>query len=76
MRAGDVVARLDGVDPFECAAVGLYREIKGGGSAMDLYPQMEEAIRELDLHTAKVKGVVRRCNELQARPAREVPAGF
>lgn len=76
LTVGEVVERLAGVEPFDCAAVGLFRRIQGGESAMDLYPEMEEAIRELDGMTGRVKGMVMRCYGLRARPARVVPQGF
>ncbi len=76
LMVGDVVERLEVLEPFDCAAVQLYREIIGGESALSRYTEIEEALRESGVVAGKVGGMVRRCCEMQARPARKVPLGF
>lgn len=76
LTVGEVVERLEGVKPFDCAAVELYREIIAGVSPLSRYTEIEEALQELGVVAGKVGGMVRRCCEMQARPAREVPLGF
>lgn len=81
MTPGDVLARLEGLEPVTLQAVGLVLEFNQAdvidvADFTDRKAEIEDAISELQKHTRKTRGIRRRCQQLQPVPTRHLPPGF
>lgn len=84
MIARDVLARLESLPPAALAGPALLAkllemdqdETVTHAAYVELQPQIEKAIKELEAYAKETSEVVKRCCKLSASPSLNIPAGF
>jgi hypothetical protein len=78
MITADLVSRLQDLPPLDLKAIALLAQFDEPDEErlVELQPQLEDAVEDLNRHAERAKEIVTRCLRLRPIPAKISPHGF